>query len=128
MKVLSGILIGLVMLGVGGCASGVGSPTVTPTVDITGKWVGSWAATNPALGSGTIEMAVTQTGSQYAGTLLVTGAPTDPSGPTAGIVSGNEVRVQRPGNVTGSLTVQGDTMKGNIQGVIDANATLTRQK
>jgi hypothetical protein len=38
------------------------------------------------------------------------------------------VRVQRPGNVTGSLTVQGDTMKGNIHGVIDANATLTRQK
>ena len=128
MKRLSGIMISLVMLGVGGCAGGVGSPTVTPTVDITGKWVGSWATTNPALGSGTIEMTVTQTGPQYAGTLLVTGAPTDPSGPTAGVVSGNEVRVQRPGNVTGSLTVQGDTMKGNIQGVIDANATLTRQK
>jgi len=60
--------------------------------------------------------------------LLVTGAPTDPSGPTAGIVSGNEVRVQRPGNVTGSLTVQGDSMKGLIQGVLAANATLARQK
>jgi len=30
--------------------------------------------------------------------------------------------------VTGSLTVQGDTMKGLIQGVLAANATLTRQK
>ncbi len=128
MKMLSGILIGLAMLGVGGCAGGVGPGTVAPTVDITGKWAGSWVATNPALGSGAIEMTLKQTGPQYAGTLLVTGAPTDPSGPTAGIVSGNEVRVQRPANVTGSLTAQGDTMKGTIQGVLAANVTLTRQK
>ena len=58
----------------------------------------------------------------------MSGAPTDPSGPTARIVSGNGGRVQRPGNVTGSVTAQGDTMKGNIQGVIDTNATLARQK
>ena len=128
MKALSGILIGLVTLAVGGCAGSAGPSTAAPTVDITGKWAGTWAATTASLGGGSIEMTVTQTGSQYAGTLLVTGAPTDPSGPTAGIVSGNEVRVQRPSNVTGSLTVQGDTMKGNLQGVIDANATLTRQK
>ena len=128
MKTLLMIMISLVMLAVGGCAGGVGPLTVAPTVNTTGKWVGSWATTNPALVSGTIEMTVTQTRSQHAGTLLVTGAPTDPSGPTAGIVSGNEVRVQRPGNVTGTLTAQGATMKGNIQGVIDANATLARQK
>ncbi len=34
----------------------------------------------------------------------------------------------RPTNLTGSLTVQGDTMKGNLHGVIDANVTLNRQK
>jgi len=28
----------------------------------------------------------------------------------------------------GNLTVQGDTMKGIVHGVVDANATLTRQK
>ena len=128
MKVLSRILVGLVMLGFGGCAGGVGPATVAPTVNITGKWVGSWVATNPALGSGMIEMTVTQTGSQYEGTLNMTGTPTDPSGPTAGIVSGNEVRIQRPGTVTGSLTVQGDSMKGVLQGMLAANATLTKQK
>ena len=128
MKRLLGIMISLAMLGVGGCAGGIGPLTVASTVDITSKWVGSWATTNPALGRGTIEMTVTQTGSQYSGTSLVTGASTNRSGPTAGIVSGNEVRDQRPRNVTGSLTGQDDTMKGNIQGVIDANATLTRQK
>ncbi len=34
----------------------------------------------------------------------------------------------RPANLTGSLTVQRDTMKGNINGVVDANVTLNRQK
>ena|SRR6266403_5938453 len=128
MKTLSGIMMALVMLVAAGCAGGVGPATVAPTVDITGKWVGSWVATNPALGSGVVEMTVTQNGSQYSGRLLVTGAPTDPTGPTDGVVSGNEVRMMRPGNFTGYLTVQGDTMKGNVNGVIDANVTLNRQK
>jgi len=126
MKTLQGIMIALAMLVTAVCAGG--PATVAPTVDITGKWVGSWVATNPALGSGRIEMTVKQTGSQYSGNLLVTGSPTDPTGPTQGIVSGNEVRVIRPTNLTGSLTVQGDTMKGNVNGVVDANVTLNRQK
>jgi hypothetical protein len=129
MKTLSGIMMALVMLVAAGCAGGgMGPATMAPTVDITGKWVGSWVATNPALGSGTIEMTVKQTESEYSGNVLVTGSPTDPSGPTQGIVSGNQVRVMRPTNLTGSLTAQGDTMKGNLQGVIDANVTLNRQK
>jgi len=130
MKKLSGIIISLVMLGVSGCAGGVGPLTVASTVDITGKWVGSWATTNPALVSGTIEMRVTQTESQRTGTSLVSGAPTDPRSPTAAIVSENEGRVERPGNAAGSFTVQRDTMKGkgNIQGVIGPNATLARQQ
>ena len=55
MKTLSGIMMALVMLVAAGCAGGVGPTTMAPTVDITGKWVGSWVATNPALGSGAIE-------------------------------------------------------------------------
>jgi hypothetical protein len=81
-----------------------------------------------SLGSGVVEMTVKQTGAQYSGNLLVTGAPTNPTGPTQGTVSGNEVRVIQPGNFTGGLTVQGDTMKGNVNGVVDANVTLNRQK
>jgi hypothetical protein len=125
---VSTIVIGLAMLGVGGCAGGVGPPTIAPTVDITGKWVGSWVATNQALGSGAIEMTVVQTGSKYSGDLLMTGTATDPSGFTQGIVSGNQVRIEQPTNLTGSLTVQGDTMCGNLYGVVEINATLRRQK
>jgi hypothetical protein len=44
------------------------------------------------------------------------------------VVSGNQVRPTRPSSVTGSLTVQGDSMKGNLHGLIDANVTLNRQK
>ncbi len=84
MKALAGILMALVMLVPAGCAGGVGPATMAPTVDITGEWVGSWVATNPALGSGTIEMTVKQTGSQSSGNLLVTGTPTNPSGFTQG--------------------------------------------
>ena len=125
---VSTIVIGFVMLGVGGCAGGVGPPTITPTVDITGKWVGSWVAMNPAFGSGAIEMTVVQTGSKYSGDLLMTGTATDPSGFTQGIVSGNVVRIEVPPTLTGNLTVQGDTMSGNLYGVVETNATLRRQK
>lgn len=128
MKTLSRMVVVLVMLGLAGCAGGIGPATLPPTVDITGKWTGTWVATNPALGSGVIEMTLKQTGSQYTGNLLVTGTRTDPSGYTQGVVSGNEVRVLQPSNLTGSLTVVGDTMSGNINGVVDANMSLKRQK
>jgi hypothetical protein len=122
------MMIVLVGLAVAGCAGGVGPAPVTPTVDVTGKWVGTWVASNPSLGSGAIEMTIKQAGSQYSGNMLVTGTRTDPSGFTQGVVSGNEVRILQPSSMTGSLTVQGDTMSGNLQGVVAANATLKRQK
>jgi hypothetical protein len=127
MKTLPRIMIVLAVLAAAGCA-GFGPATVAPTVDVSGRWAGTWVATNPALGSGQIEMTLKQAGSNYSGNLLVTGAPTDPTGPTQGIVSGNEVRVERPTNLTGSLAVQGDKMSGILQGVIAANVNLTRQK
>ena len=110
-----------------GCQS-VGPQPTAPTVNVSGKWVGTWVALNPAMGSGTIEMTITQTGSEYSGNLLITGTPSDPSGPTGGLVSGNEVRITRPTSVTGTLTVNGDNMSGVLAGMIAANATLKRQK
>ena len=120
MKKLSCMLLGLAVLAVAGCAGEIGPPTV----DITGQWVGRWVAKtyggpsaavgrNP--GSGTIQMTLTQTGSQYSGNLLVTGTPTT-SGPTQGVVSGNQVRVLQPTSLTGSFTVQGDNMSGELVG------------
>jgi hypothetical protein len=129
MKCLSRVMIFvLVMIAMAGCAGGIGPAMTAPTVDVTGKWAGTWVATNPSLGSGIIEMTLKQTGSQYSGDLLVTGAPTDPTGPTQGEISGDQVRIVRPSNLTGSLTVQGDSMSGIVQGVIAGNVTLKRQK
>jgi hypothetical protein len=130
MNAFARILMGLAVLTAAGCAggSGVGPPTVAPTVDVTGRWVGTWTAVHSNLGNGNIEMTIKQTGSNYSGNLIVTGAPTDPSGPTEGVVSGNELRVIRPTSITGYLTVQGDAMTGKLGGVIEANATLKRQQ
>src|SRR5262245_36132509 len=127
MKTFSKLTAAVAVLAAAGCSS-MGPATVAPTVDITGKWSGTWVATKPALGSGAIEMTVKQTGSEYSGDLLVTGSPTNPSGFTRGIVSGNEVRVMQPSNFTGSLTAQGDSMSGIMQGVLAANVNLKRQK
>jgi hypothetical protein len=128
MKMLSRIMIALVLLVATGCAGGGGMATMAPTVNITGKWAGTWVATGATPANGLINMTLTQTGSEYSGDLLVTGSLQDPSGPTNGIVSGNEVRIMRPIGLTGSLTVQGDTMKGIVGGNIEGNVTLTRQK
>ena len=144
MKTFSMMMLVLVILVVNGCAGGVGPATVAPTVDVTGKWAGTWAGTDLAVGTGPIEMTLKQTGSEYTGNLFMTGFSTGfyqvggvPYGPTQGVVSGNQVRVIAPSNLTGSLTVQGDSMTGTVQfrllnshehGVYVANVTLTRQK
>jgi hypothetical protein len=119
MKKLSSMLLALAVLAVAGCAGEIRPPTV----DVTGRWVGRWVALDhlgPSVAStpapkrsGTIEMTLTQAGSQYSGNLLVTGYPTT-SGPTQGVVSGDQVRVLQPTILTGSLTVQGDTMSGHL--------------
>jgi len=128
MKTSTPVVIAFAALIAAGCAGATGPATVAPTVDVTGKWVGTWTATRAALGGGSVEMSLKQTGSQYSGNLVITGAPMDPSGATDGVVSGNEVRILRPSSVTGNLTVQGDTMSGKIAGVIEGTATLKRQQ
>ena len=121
MKKLSSMLLALAVLAAAGCAGQI-RPS---TVDVTGRWVGRWVAVNydgPSVAatpgarkrSGTIEMTLTQTGSQYSGNLLVTGDPTTSGQPIQGVVSGNQVRVLQPTILAGSLTVQGDTMSGDL--------------
>jgi len=144
MKTFSTMMVGLVMLLVAGCAGGVGPTTVAPTVDVTGTWAGTWVGTDLAVGTGPIKVTLKQTGSEYTGNLFMAhdsigpgtvGGP--PFGLTQGAVSGNQVRVIGPSNLTGSLTVQGDSMTGTVQfrlstshehGVYVANVTLAREK
>jgi hypothetical protein len=118
-------LVTLVALigGVAACAS-IQSP---PTTDISGTWQGTWVNTTWAGGgSGQIEMTVTQTGSKYAGHILVRGRDSDPGGLTLGFVTGNEVDVVEPRGWTGHLTVEGDQMTGWIGGTSGATVTLKR--
>jgi hypothetical protein len=77
---------------------------------------------------GTIEMTLTQSGSQATGDLRVTG-PFDPSGPIQVAISGNTARIIHHPKLTGTFTLLGDSMRGGvIGGSFNANVTLQRQK
>jgi hypothetical protein len=120
------LVIGMALLsGAAGCAS----TQPPPTIDITGKWQGTWVSANqPAGGNGQIEMTVTQTGSRFAGNILVTGSGTDPSGLTEGFVTGNQVEVTVPAGLTGRLTLNGDELTGRLAGISGYIVTMRRQK
>jgi len=115
------------MMGLAGCASG-SMQQAPPTVDVTGKWQGNWVAREQAQGNGQIQLDIKQTGAKFAGNLLITGAPNDPSGLTEGYVTGNRVEISVPAGATGSLTVNGDEMSGLLGGVDAIKVTLKRVK
>lgn len=133
MKSLPAVIIALVVVAAAGCAGGGESVSMEPNVDVTGKWVGHWVGTISSgtvvsAEQGTIEMTLTQSGSQATGDLRVTG-PFDPSGPIQVTISGNTAHIIQPSKLNGTLTVQGDSMSGRvIGGSIKADVTLQRQK
>ena len=119
----------LIAVAILGSAAGCASTQPPATIDITGKWQGTWFSTNqPAGGSGQIEMTVRQTGSRFAGNLLVTGSGTDPSGLTEGFVTGNQVEITVPAGLTGRLTLTGDELTGKLAGISGWTVTMRRQK
>jgi len=113
------------MLGGAGCAS---APSAQPGADVSGTWQGTWAFQQATLGSGQIVMTLTQTGSKATGHMIVTGAPVDRSGAVTMLVIGNEAHLVYPTGFTGYLTVSGDDMKGQIDGMNPANVVLKRQR
>jgi len=125
MKIPVGLIVALLLACAGCAGGGPATASTPPTVDVTGYWVGTWVG---SIGSGAIYMTLKQTGPQYTGELRVTGSGTDPSGFTQGTVSGNELRIVQPSSLSGSLTVQGDRMSGDVQGMISAKVTLQRQR
>ena len=130
MKSVPAVVIALVVVAAAGCAGGGGSATMAPTVDVTGKWAGTFTGSTSGIGvaQGTIVLTLMQTGSQVTGNLVVTGHPWDPSGPFQGTVSGNMLRIVQPSKLTGTLTVQGDGMSGDVEGGISDRVHLQRQK
>jgi len=118
-------LAGLILLGVTACATTPGPP---PTVDVTGSWAGQWAYEQATLGGGQIELQLTQKGANVQGNMDISGSPRVVSGAFSGVVQGNQLRILDPTSITGRLTVQGDTMSGEIDGVSPARMSLKRVK
>jgi len=119
------LLVVLVALGGASCAS---APLAQPSVDVSGKWQGTWVFQSVSLGSGLITMTLSQTGSKATGNMVVTGAPVDRTGAVSLLLSGNDVYLIYPTGFTGYLTVSGDEMKGQVDGMNPANVILKRQK
>src|SRR5262245_34414271 len=123
------LFVSLIVLGVTSCASTESAaPTASPSVDVTGKWAGQWSYTQATLGSGQIQMTMQQTGSKVTGNADITGTPVPRSGPITAVVSGNTLQLVYPTGVTGWLTVQGDTISGQLGGLNPANVTMKKVK
>jgi hypothetical protein len=118
------LLAGLLALGV---TIAVGA-AVAQTGNVAGKWQGTWVYQNQGLGSGQIVMTLTQSGAKATGDMVVTGTPVPRTGAVTLLVQGNDVYFVYPTGATGYLTLAGDEMKGQIDGVNPANVTLKRQK
>ena len=71
------LLVGLVVFGSAVCVS---APSAQTKPNLSGKWAGTWVYRNASLGSGQIEMTLTQKGSKATGNMVVTGAPVDRTG------------------------------------------------
>jgi len=119
------LLVGLVALG-GAIFASASAAQTRPNVS--GKWQGTWVYQNTSLGSGQIVMTLSQTGSKATGNMVVTGTPVDRSGSVTMMLSGNDVYLVYPTGITGYLTVSGDEMKGQLDGMNPANVVLKRQK
>ena len=135
MKLEALLLVGLAVLGGAGCASGPSASaggSASASVDISGKWQGTWVYQSQNLGSGqivmTLNLGTVEEMSKATGNLLVTGAPVERSGFVSVLVTGNEVHLVYPTGFTGYLTVSGDEMKGELDGLNPANVVLRRLK
>ena len=117
---LAGVLAFGGTIGVGGA--------VAQTGNVSGKWQGTWVYQNASLGSGQIDMTLAQSGAKATGYMVVTGTPVPRSGAVTLLVQGNDVYFVYPTGATGYLTLTGDEMKGQIDGVNPANVILKRQK
>jgi hypothetical protein len=118
-------LLALVVLGSAIWAS---APAAQGRPNLSGKWQGTWAYQQASLGSGQITMNLTQNGNKATGDIVVTGTPVDRSGAVTIMLSGNDVYFVYPTGFTGYLTVSGDEMKGQVDGMNPANVVLKRQK
>ena len=119
------LLVGLIVV-LGGCA-GASTPAAPPSVNVTGKWNGTWSFRNPAMGGGQVIMDLKQDGARVTGPMTVTGPTSSEPTNFAGTVSGNTITLDAAYG-SGSLTVKGDEMSGQVYGIMQANVNVKRQR
>ena len=129
MRRVRGLAAVALTLLVAGCASGgSGSPMMgaPPTVNVTGRWLGNWMFEPVSMGGGQVVMDLNQVGADVTGNLTVTGPSINRPSTIQATVSGNDMILR--GRISGRLTVTGDQMSGQVDGVLPATLTAQRQK
>lgn len=120
------LLAGLVVV-FAGCAGTASTPSAPPSANVTGKWAGTWSFRNPAMGGGQVIMDLKQDGAKVSGPMTVTGPTSSEPTNFQGTMSGNEIKLDAAYG-SGSLTVKGDEMTGQVYGIMQATVTVKRQK
>jgi len=125
MRIRSLLLIaGVMMLGVA-CATA--PPPPPPSVDVSGTWEGNWEAFESSAGGGGIRGVFRQDGATVYGNFEIQNQGPSPISRTyvSGVVRGNEMQLLAP--TEGLLVVDGNEMRGTIQGIMAARIKLRRQ-
>jgi len=122
------ILVGVLVLAIAGCATPPPAPTVPPPgVDVRGRWIGKWTFENPDMGGGDVVIELQQFGADAAGNATVTDRTGTRSTYFEGSVTGNTL-VLKPPYASGTFAVDGDEMRGIVQGIMPAPVILRRQR
>jgi hypothetical protein len=129
-KLWGGILLGVLVLTLGACASSgpsTASSGAPPASNVTGRWSGPWVFEPSSAGSGEVSLNITQDGRQVKGTIdHIQGPHRGRAGFFNGTMSGNEIQITGP-DVTGWMKVDGNQMTGTINGILPARLTLRKQ-
>ena len=122
------ILVGVLVLAIAGCAATPPAPTMPPPgVDVRGRWIGKWSFENPDMGGGDVVIELQQFGADAAGNATVTDRSGTRSTYFEGNVTGNTL-VLKPPYASGTFAVDGDEMRGIVQGIMPAPVTLRCQR
>lgn len=120
------LLAGLVVV-FAGCAGAASTPSAPPSANVTGKWAGTWSFRNPAMGGGQVIMDLKQDGAKVSGPMTVTGPTSSEPTNFQGTMSGNTINLDAAYG-SGSLTVKGDEMTGQVYGIMQATVNVKRQR
>ena len=108
-RVLTLLLLGSLITTLSGC---IGAPASSPStwpIDVNGTWTGG-----NVTGTRTVTLTLHQTGTNVTGTITGGGAL---DGPTQATIEGHTIQFVTRAGVAPRLSIQGDFMRGNVDGV-----------